>query len=192
MPTTNDHAIYYPSAGEIVAPLHTKFATLAQSSDTAITEAIDSLRDEVTALFQPSSAIGGRTADFVITNTTTETVIPLTTISTVRGNPAPILSNNGIQVRVSGTYFLNVRGQFDGSSPGFWRNVHITLNGERIATYSSTASGSASRLFEGSEMWELDANDILRVTTNASESSTGMRANANTKLSLTRVAPKGV
>lgn len=191
MAITDDHGIYYPEVGADLTPLNAAFGTLAQSTDDAITEALDTIRSEVAGMFAPSTALGGRAADFPISTTTSGTVIPLTHISTVRGNPAPVLSNNGIMVRIPGTYFLNVRGQFDGTSPGYWRNINITLNGERIATYSSTASGAASRMFEGSEMWELDANDIIGLSTHASENSTGMRAHSGTKLSITRVGPKG-
>lgn len=192
MPTTNDHAIYYPSRDMNVQSLVPHFTSLAQSTDDALDSLDTSLKEYIDGLFAPSAAEGGRTEDSGTLNNSGENTMTLTTLEKVRGNPAPVLSGGGIQVRIPGTYFLNLRGQFDGSAPGYWRNANIKVNGDLIAAFASTASGSASRMFEGSLMLELDAGDIVTPTTTSSESSTGMRIHRGIKMTLTRVGPKGV
>lgn len=192
MPTTNDHEIYYPSRSQPVQSLTTHLTTLAQSTDDALTLQEGTLKDYINGLFAPSAAEGGRTEDSGTLNNNGENTMTLTTIEKVRGNPAPVLASGGIQVRIAGTYFLNIRGQFDGSAPGYWRNANIKVNGEQVASFASVSSGDASRMFEGSLMLELDAGDIVMPTTTSSPNSTGMRIHRGIKMTLTRVGPKGV
>lgn len=192
MPTTNDHDIYYPSRDMNVQSLVPHFTSLAQSTDDALDDLGTSLKAYIDGLFAPSAAEGGRSEFTGNLSATGESAVPLTTIEKVRGNPAPRLSGGGVQVRIAGTYFLNIRGQFDGASPGYWRSANIKVNGESAAGFSSTASGSASRMFEGSHMQELDAGDVVTVTSHSSSKSTGMKVHPNLHLTLTRVGPKGV
>lgn len=192
MPTTNDHAIYYPSRDMNVQSLVPHFTSLAQSTDDALDNLDTSLKEYIDGLFAPSAAEGGRTADSGTLNNTGENTMTLTTIEQVRGNPAPVLSGGGIQVRIPGTYFLNLRGQFLGSSPGYWRNANIKVNGTLVGSFASIPSGDVNRSFEGSLMLELDAGDIVTPTTTSSVNSTGMRIHSGIKMTLTRVGPKGV
>lgn len=192
MPTTNDHDIYYPSRDMNVQSLVPHFTSLAQSTDDALDNLDTSLKDYIDGLFAPSAAEGGRSDDSGTLNNSGENTLTLTTIEKVRGNPAPVLSGGGIQVRIPGTYFVNVRGQFVGSSPGYWRSTHIKVNGGLIGSFASIPSGQVNRSFEGSLMIELDAGDIVTPTTTSSSSSTGMRVTKSFKMTLTRVGPKGV
>ena len=192
MPTTNDHDIYYPSRDMNVQSLVPHFTSLAQSTDDALDQLDTSLKAYIDGLFAPSAAEGGRTTDSGTLNNNSENTLTLTTIEKVRGNPGPVLSGGGIQVRVPGTYFVNIRGQFLGSSPGYWRNANIKVNGELIGSFASIPSGEVNRSFEGSLMLELDAGDIVTPTTTSSPSSTGMRVHQGLKMTLTRVGPKGV
>lgn len=130
----------------------------------------------------PSGITRTRTADFNIgTGTVT---IPLTSSSNAHGWVAA--SGNGAVINQKGVYTIYAAVQFDGDSPGIWRNLNIAVNGTTVASAPSIASGSASRMANFTIAQQLNRGMVVTLTTNGGAASTGMRANSNVQLIIER------